>query len=121
MSEFIAEAFTNDLGQVIQPGEDVLYIGTWTRTVKIKNGKFGGVFYGDRYVAIYDENNKYVGRELKKVVTGVKITDVETTRFKYDYKTHSGVHEDVITSAFLPLKRVYKIDTPMKEFAGKAF
>lgn len=122
MADLVAEAFTNEFGQTIQPGDDVVYVGTgYGHTVKVNKGKFAGVYYHTRNVALRDEKNQYIRNEngsikteSRTVVKAVRVDGVPSKN--YDYKTKQ--YNDTIRCAILPLKRVYKVDIPMKEFVG---
>ena len=125
MAELIAEAFTNEFGQVIQPGDDVVYVGTgYAHNVSVNKGKFAGVYYAERRHYLKDEagkniydNKSQAKYEMRKYVKAVRVDGIPSKR--YDYKTRK--FDETIRCAILPLKRVYKIDTSMQEFAGKSF
>jgi len=145
MTEFIEEAFVNEFGQKIEPGEPVLYAGSsWKRT-SIGSGTFKGVRYADvrRTEYLRDENGKYIEeehtdrwgqtykrhkqetkttREVVSVVVrsnrGKKYKWVDGPDGKRDYvKTD----EDVFGTSILPLKRVYKFATSLENMIGKCF
>lgn len=128
MSELVAEAFTNEFGQVINPGDEVVYVGSgYNHSVSVRQGKFGGVYYDTRRVYLYDEKGAYkrdergsVMSEMKRVVSAVRIDGVKSSRWVYDYKTKSGEWKDATRCAILPLKRVYKIDTSLSALSGKS-
>ena len=125
MTELVAEAFTNEFGQMIQPGDEVVYVGTgYGHSVRVNKGKFAGVYYTTGRVYIKDEKGQYVRDEkgntkyeTKQVVKAVRVDGIPSK--KYDYKTRQ--YSDTIRCAILPLKRVYKIDIAMKDFSGKYF
>lgn len=106
MNKFEARSYTNEFGQVLNPGDDVFYIGTsWKRTF-VNKAKFDGVFIGD----VYYWNKETKKHETRKDVVSVKVTDVpyrgvkwNPVLLKYDYQ------EDMKRCAILPLKRVYKL------------
>ena len=122
MADLVAEAFTNELGQTIQPGDEVVYVGTgYGHSVRVRTGKFAGVYYDVGRHYLKDEKGGYIrdehGRpkhEMKQYVKAVRVDGIPSK--KYDYKARQ--YTDTIRCAILPLKRVYKIDMPMKQLAG---
>ncbi len=123
MTDLVAEAFTNEFGQTIQPGDEVVYVGTgYGHSVRVRTGKFAGVYYHTQSVALRDENGQYIRddrgnlkRESTRVVKAVRVDGIASK--KYDYKARQ--YSDTTRCAILPLKRVYKIDTTMQAFSGK--
>jgi hypothetical protein len=127
MADLVAEAFTNEFGQTIQPGDDVVYVGTgYGHSTNVNRGKFAGVYYTTGRVYLRDENGKYVRDERgnvkfeeKQVVKAVRVDGIPRRVWKYDYTARKGEHVDQLGCAILPLKRVYKIDMPLAEMSGK--
>jgi hypothetical protein len=146
MTDFVAEAFTNEFGQTIQPGEDVLFAGSsWKRT-SIRKGKFKGVRYGDVFRTEYfkDAEGNYIKEEktawngtkyfahktetkksrevvavvIEKVNRGKAWKWVDRPDGSRDYVV---TDEDLFGTSILPLKRVYKLETGLKEMEGKTF
>ena len=147
MSELVVEPFTNEFGQVINPGDEVIFAGTSWKQTRIRKGIFAGVRYANvtRTLYLKDENGNYIKEERKNSYNGstyfVNKTERVTSRevvavrvekvnrgYKYRYWTDENgkyrsektdeIHYGVST---LPLKRVYKMDTSMSALAGKAF
>lgn len=136
MSELVVEPFTNEFGQVINPGDEVIFAGTSWKNTSIRKGVFAGVRYADvrRYRPAVDANGNPImeerwGRQYQKnemyterAIVAVRVEQVNRGR-KYAYvdgkytKTDE-IHYGVST---LPLKRVYKVDTSMAALAGKSF
>ncbi len=125
MTELVAEAFTNEFGQMIQPGDEVVYVGTgYGHSVIVNKGKFAGVYYTTGRVYTKDDKGQYVRDEkgnvkyeMKQFVKAVRVDGIPSR--KYDYKTRQ--YSDTVRCAILPLKRVYKVDIAMKDFSGKYF
>ncbi len=125
MTELVAEAFTNEFGQMIQPGDEVVYVGTgYGHSVRVNKGKFAGVYYSTRRHYLKDEKGQHVRDEkgnvkyeMKQYVKAVRVDGIPSR--KYDYKTRQ--YSDTVRCAILPLKRVYKVDIAMKDFSGKYF
>lgn len=123
MTDLVAEAFTNEFGQTIQPGDEVVYVGTgYGHSTSVNRGKFAGVYYGTGISYVRNENGQYfrdengnVKYETKRYVKAVRVDSVPSK--KYDYKTRQ--YSDTLRCAILPLKRVYKIDMPLAEMSGK--
>ena len=137
MSELVVEPFTNEFGQVINPGDEVIfagysgYVGT-----RISKGIFGGVRYADvrRLRPAVDANGNPImeeryGRQRQKTeiyttreVVAVRVEQVNRGH-KYAYVDGKYTKTDEIQYGVstLPLKRVYKMDTSMAALAGKYF
>jgi hypothetical protein len=125
MSEFVAEAWTNDLGQTLQLGDDVVAVGTSCKTTSISVGKFAGVrralVYRTNYTKDENGNQLYVeafGRRqavttstTTNEVVAVVVHDVPVKRFKYDYATNKGEYVQGFKKMTLPLMRVFAITT----------
>lgn len=146
MTEFVEEAFVNEFGQKIEPGEEVLYAGSSRKSTHIRKGVFKGVRYANvtRYYDVKDENGDYVtedyvdrwsGKTLQKRKTEKKTTRevvsvvIRSYRGKrYKWVTGSNGNrdyvesdEDVYGTSTLPMKRVYKYSTSLANMAGKSF
>lgn len=142
MTELVVEPWTNEFGQVINPGDEVIFAGSsWKRT-RISKGIFAGARYANvtRTHYLKDENGNYIKEERKNIYNGstyfVNKTESVTTREvvavrvekvnrgrKYAYVDGKYTKTDEIRYGVstLPLKRVYKMDTSMSALAGKAF
>jgi hypothetical protein len=145
MTEFIEEAFVNEFGQKIEPGEEVLYAGSsWKRT-HIGRATFKGVRYDNVLRTEYfkDENGSYIqedftdswGRTYKRYKSETKTTRevvsvvVRSNRGKkYKWidlpegkRDYVKTDEDVYGTSILKLKRVYKYSTPLESLAGAYF
>lgn len=144
-TDFVAEAFTNEFGQTIQPGEDVLFAGTSWKSTSIGRGTFKGVRYGTVTKTEYfmDENGKYIqedvtdkwGRtykvykhEIKKTreVVSVVVRSNRGKKWKWvdlpdGKRDYVKTDEDLYGTSTLHLKRVYKLTTGLEEMAGKRF
>lgn len=143
MSEFVAEAFTNEFGQVIKPGDPVVfagysgYVGT-----RMNRGIFKGVRYANvtRTHYLKDESGNYIKEEHVNAYNGstylVNKTERITTRepvavtveqvpngHKYAYVDGKYQKTDEMSyrTSTLPKMRVYKLDTSMQDLVGKRF
>lgn len=141
MTEFVEEAFVNEFGQRIEPGEEVLYAGSSQKTTSISRGTFKGVRYGNVRKTEYfmDSSGNYIQedytdrwgntykrsktetktiREVVAVVVrsnrGKKYTWVDQPNGRRDY---IRTDEDVYGTSTLPLKRVYKFNTSLSDMA----
>lgn len=127
MSELVVESWTNAIGQTINPGDEVIYVGTgYGHNVTVKKGKFGGVRYADvrRYRPLKDADGNaimdelYGGRYPKQEIyttrepVAVRVEEVNRGH-KYAYVDGKYAKTDEIHYgvATLPRMRVYKIDT----------
>lgn len=123
MADLVAEAFTNEFGQTIQPGDEVVYVGTgYGHSTSVNRGKFAGVYYTTGRVYLRDNKGAYLRDEkghakfeMKQYVKAVRVDGIPSK--KYDYKTRE--YCDTVRCAILPLKRVYKVDMPLVEMSGK--
>jgi len=139
MAELVVEPWTNEFGQVINPGEEVIFAGTSWKQTSIRKGVFGGVHYGlvykSREVKDADGNvvrhsNGYPKHEsyTERDVVSVRVEKVNRGHVwgyvnnpetgKKEYKLSDEIHYGVST---LPLKRVYKLNTSMVDLAGMSF
>ena len=141
MSELVVEPFTNEFGQVINPGDEVLFISTSYKQTNIRKGVFAGVWYNDVRLSreVKDANGNTVmeinsyGYERKKRETyterrpvAVRVDKVNRGRVwegvvnpetgKKEYKKSDEVKYGVST---LTQKRIYKFDTPMLALSGQ--
>lgn len=127
MSELVVESWTNAIGQTINPGDEVIYVGTgYGHSVSVNKGKFGGVRYGvvrryrdkkdadgnvimfERYGRQYPEREMYTTREP----VAVRVEKVNRGKqYKYIDGKYTKTEEDIYGVATLPRMRVYKIDT----------
>lgn len=127
MTDLVAEAFTNEIGQTIQPGDEVVYVGTGnSHSTRVNRGKFAGVYYTTQRVYTRDEKGRYLNDEngnpkfeAKRVVKAVRVDGIARRTWTYNYKTNKGEYVNRLGCAILPLKRVYKIDMPLAEMSGK--
>lgn len=127
MSELVVESWTNAIGQTINPGDEVIYVGTgYSHSVTVKKGKFGGVRYANvqRYRPLKDADGnaimdeRYGGRYPKQEIyttrepVAVRVEEVNRGN-KYAYVNGRYTKTDEINYgvATLPRMRVYKIDT----------
>lgn len=129
MSDFKVEAYKNEFGQVINPGDDVIYAGTSYKSTTLRAGKFAGVYYDNvrKSIPRVDENGKQVKNERGYAVwdtvseytpVAVKVTDVIDKYFDYTKKKY--VEGKRPKPAILPYMRVYRLDTPLTQLAGKS-
>ena len=143
MSDLVVEPWTNEFGQTINPGDEVIYAGTsWKRTT-MRKGIFAGVRYGDvtktRYLT--DEQGRYIKEEVigrngepagwyrnksvtetTRQVVSVRVDKVNRgSKWGYvdgKYQKLDDVHYGTAT---LPLMRVYKLNTSLNDLAGHSF
>jgi hypothetical protein len=119
VNEFVIESYTNDLGQTLEPGDDVVFVTTCMHRVSVETGKFEGVYrnlsskkiartrigtvpvhYNERQFCEDGEHPDIVWDWTlrKSVPTGKRYNLVP--RVKYRKST-------------LQLNRVFKIETPL--------
>lgn len=104
-SKFAAIPYTNNIGQVLNPGDPVIYVGSSRQSVTVKRGKFAGVYVGNTYT--YNRETRKT--ESREGVVALKVVDIPYTKFNWNRETKTGTHDPALRSACLPLKRVYKI------------
>jgi len=145
-TEFVEEAYVNEFGQKIEPGEEVLYAGSTRKSTRIRKAFFKGVRYANitRRNYLKDENGNYImedyvdrrsGRTYQRHKTEAKTTReivsvvVRGNRGKqYKWGTDANGNrgyvmsdEDVFGISTLPLKRVYKFSTNLSALEGRSF
>ena len=105
------EPYTNEFGQTINPGDEVIYVGTSWKTTSVNRGKFAGIYY----------NKVGYGVDVGKIVqSAVKVEGIPAKRFVWDdFKNKTWHYEEYLRHARLELKRVYKIETPLETLIGK--
>lgn len=145
MTEFVEEAFENEFGQKIEPGEEVLYAGSSRKSTRIGKGTFKGVRYDNVIHTEYfpDENGKYImedftdswGRtykrykqktHIKREVVAVVVRSNRGKKYQWvdlpdGKRDYVRTDEDVFGTSTLRLKRVYKFSTPLESLAGSYF
>lgn len=114
MSTFVIENFTNEIEQVIVPGDEVLYIGTSWKNTRASLATYEGVYKNesgdilavrvggidaDKFVW---EKDKPFNPELGHYRPSY-YDPIDDTRPKFYY-------EPYFRKAVLPLKRIYKIE-----------
>lgn len=128
MSDFKVESYTNEFGQTINPGDDVIYAGTSYKSTTLRAAKFAGVYYDNVRKSVHrvNENGDPVlnerGYRIWDTVSNyepvaVKVTDVIDRFYHYEEKKYvEGVRP---RPAILPYMRVYKLHTPLTQLVGK--
>jgi len=91
-NKFQAISYTNEFGQVIQPGDPVIYAGTAYKSTCHTKAVFEGVYV-----------NKMGG------VEAVRVGHVPYDHWVWNSATGKGHHEARVRKAVLPLCRVYKL------------
>lgn len=143
MAELVVEPWTNEFGQTVNPGDEVIFVGSSWKQTKIRKGIFGGVHYALRYRSrkVIDANGDFVsevnrwGQTVLKTesyssreVVSVRVEKVNRGR-KWAYvddpatgkKVYKQTLEEVYGVSTLPRKRVYRLDTPMTNIIGQRF
>lgn len=117
-SELRVENYVNSFGQVIKPGEEVVYAGTAWKSTTFRKAKFGGVYYNSVTKRVKDNEGNW---NYVTVVapTAVKVYDIPCQKYDWNNVTRTGVWVDALRTAWLPLKRVFKLDMTMDQFADK--
>lgn len=122
----IAKAYTNKFGQVIEPGEDIFFVGSSYKLTYVKKGTFEGVYTEIRRQPLVDENGRYKYDENRRVIRGepeevVIAVGVSYPTVQADYGYVDGKYRkigerNVVRRSYLPLKRVFKSSITMDEF-----
>jgi hypothetical protein len=99
--DFSAEPFTNQFGQVINPGDKVMFIATQYKRTYSAIGTYEGVNRNEVY--------NYNSREKTIKITSVRVGGIPSSRFCYDKKSKTYDRVDVIRTTTLPLKRIFKL------------
>lgn len=101
MSDFVVEAFTNDVGQVIEPGDVVLYVGKSGDQIVTKQGNFDGVYY--------DNVRNWSTKQTERKITAVRVGNIPAQKWNWDREARKGWYTDRLRKAVLPMKRVYRL------------
>jgi len=89
VNKFVPESYTNDLGQTLNPGDDVVFVTTgYGHHVSVETGKFEGVYRNL-------ENEKIAGTRIGSV-------PVPTHKIVYD---ENGEHEEQNWKGWDPVSR----------------
>ena len=125
VNKFVAEPYTNDLGQTLNPGDDVVFVTTgYNHRVRIETGKFEGVyrnlenekFAGTRIGTVPIHTNERVfcedGEHEEKVM---KSWDQKTWQYNYEKtgRRYNLVPVVWYRKSVLQRNRVFKIETPL--------
>lgn len=92
VNKFEVRSYTNEFGQVIEPGDPVIYAGTAWQSTRHTRAVFEGVYVNSR-----------------GSVEAVRVGNVPYAHWIYDRTTGKGHHEDRVRKAVLPLRRVFKL------------
>lgn len=127
MSTLVAEPFTNNIGQTLHPGDEVVVVTTGRcNSVNVFTGKFAGVRFDKR-------NGKMVGTTVSDIpvtynervfsengsIEEEKYLGWHSVERRYLYEK-TGRRYDLVPKAryrksCLQRNRVYKIDTPLNK------
>lgn len=147
MAELVVEPWINEFGQTINPGEEVIFVGTSWKQTQIRKGVFGGVHYDNRTRTHYlkDENGDYIKEDVlgwddkplgwqqnkMEIVTTREVVAVRVEKVNRGHKwgyvndpetgkrEYKKSEEVQYGVSTLPLKRVYTLNTSMADMAGK--
>jgi hypothetical protein len=125
VNKFVTESYTNDLGQTIQPGDEVVFVTTgYGHNVRIETGKFEGVYRNLK-------NENIAGTRIGTVPVHthdiVYAEDGEHEEFAwggYDKETRRYINKPTgkrynripvvwYRKSVLQRNRVFKIETPL--------
>lgn len=123
VNDFVAESFTNSLGQTLEPGDDVVFV-TSGYTVSIGSGKFEGVYcntkskkvVGTRIGSVPVYTNERVfckdGIHEEEVMKGY---DQYTWRYIYEKtgRRYNLVPKIEYRKSVLQRNRVFKVEAPL--------
>lgn len=98
MSDFAVEAYTNEFGQLLNPGDDVIYVGKKWGESRVCKGRFAGVYY-----------KTWWNKDAPAVICALKVDNIPDRKWIWDRITKTGYNVDILRTAYLPLKRVYKL------------
>jgi hypothetical protein len=124
VNEFVIESYTNDLGQTLEPGDDVVFVTTCMHRVSVETGKFEGVYRnlsskkiaGTRIGTVPVNYQERVfcedGKHEEEVYKG---WDQKTWRYIYEKtgRRYNLVPRVKYRKSTLQLNRVFKIETPL--------
>jgi plastocyanin len=125
VNKFVPESYTNDLGQTLNPGDDVVFVTTgYSHHVRVETGKFEGVYRNL-------ENEKVAGTRIGTVpihthdIVYAEDGEHEEQIWKgWDQKTWRYIYEKTgrrynlipvvkYRKSSLQRNRVFKLETPL--------
>lgn len=112
-ADFRKEEFTNHLGQVLKPGDPVVFVGTCRGFTSVRRGVFEGVYYGSNYWA-KDKTPKVTGLKVSFASKRAVWNNGEGYKHSPGFKNELS-YEPCTSYSALRLKRAYKIDTTLAE------
>lgn len=111
VTEFVAESFTNSIGQVIQPGDRVAYVTHGRGNIRQRTGWFDGVMKSRTTGDVAFTRIRGI-HSTKTVATGKMVThtyawrnDVKT----YEYPEYVEVEVEPHGTTCLQCHRIFKI------------
>lgn len=116
VNQFVAEPFTNSVGQTISPGDRVAYVSHGYR-ISTGKGVFAGVFKDSQGTVVSTRVSNI--RDTKSVNTGKKITSTYTVydwnkkcqvERSYEYDEYKIVKCEPYGSTCLQRSRIFKIE-----------
>lgn len=125
VNKFVPESYTNDLGQTLNPGDDVVFVTTgYGHRVSVETGKFEGVyrnlesenFAGTRIGTVPVNYNERVfcedGEHEEEIIKG---WDQKTWRYIYEKtgRRYNLVPVVKYRKSTLQRNRVFKLETPL--------
>lgn len=105
--QFFVEPFTNEYGQVINPGDEVLQIGRSYGCTSSRKSTYLGV-YKDYVQTGHWENGKYIHTGKKFDVVAVRCIS-PGMRFKWDAVARTGEYVPSTRTSILWYKQIYKL------------
>lgn len=114
VTEFVAESFTNKIGQVIQPGDRVAYVTNGRHRIRQGTGWFDGVMKDRRSGNVEFTRIRGI-RSTKTVATGKMLTHSYTSYTwrnevkTYEYPEYIEVQVDPHGTTCLQCHRIFKI------------
>jgi hypothetical protein len=112
-TELKKEEWTNEIGQVIKPGDEVVFIASGRgRHVSLDAGRFAGVVYAQKF--------NYRTKELDQQIVAVKVDNIEASyrKWVWDDLTEKGYYTEPVLrmrTTTLHLRRAFLKGTTLDQ------
>lgn len=114
-ADFRVESYKNELGQVIHPGDEVIFVATSWQNTQVRRGVYEGAYYMTPYYG-KDQTPKLSALKVRYASTKTEWND--GAGYNYGSKDNKWAQVPCTKHARLDLKRVYRIETSLAEANG---
>lgn len=115
-AKFVEKSIENQFGQTINPGDEVVYLGSSWGGTSVRTGIFAGVYMKDTESSWDYAQGRYgklIEKPVEPYISGYKIKGIKDKCYRWNKNTKTGSYEDVVRTATLHYNRIYRLDTPL--------